>query len=50
MCEKSETCPCLWHSMKINNDFVDILDQTFSHEEEEEIVNRLRQEWNEGQL
>jgi hypothetical protein len=33
--------------MKINNDFVDILDESFPLHEEEELVNRLRREMDE---
>ncbi len=44
----SETCPCKWHSMKISNDFVDILNMTISLEEEQEIIERINQ--SEGDL
>lgn len=43
MCE-SETCACRWHSMKIHNDFVDILEEVFSLQEEQDLLDRIRNE------
>lgn len=43
MCE-FEICACRWHSMKISNAFVDILDETFPIQEEQDLLDQIRDE------